>query len=99
MSLLTHRELLELVESEVLEHSAPEHVNAASIDIHMGDSLLEGDFQLALISATPTTLSEIQGAWSWMLDNIHRNIRGDWRNYERHCQSFKPSLEDCPNEF
>ena len=40
MSLLTHRELLELVESEVLENSAPEHVNAASIDIHMGDSLL-----------------------------------------------------------
>jgi len=40
VSLLTHNELLELVISGVLENSAPEHVNAASIDIRMGDSLL-----------------------------------------------------------
>ena len=40
MSLLTHRELLELVESGVLENSDPSLVNAASIDIRLGDSLL-----------------------------------------------------------
>ena len=40
MSLLTHRELLELVEMGVLENSDPSLVNAASIDIRLGDSLL-----------------------------------------------------------
>ena len=40
MSLLTYRELLELVESGVLENSDPSLVNAASIDIRLGDSLL-----------------------------------------------------------
>ena len=62
-------------------------------------AMLQGDFQHALIIATPNTLGDIQGAWSWMLDNIPRAMREDWKSYERHCKSFEPYLEDCPNEL
>lgn len=40
MSLLTYTELLELVESGVIEGVPLEHINAASIDLTLGDNLL-----------------------------------------------------------
>lgn len=60
-------------------------------------AMLQGDTTHALAIATPSTLKEIQDAWAWMVDNIPANIRVHWTNYERHCKSFEPTLEDCPN--
>jgi dCTP deaminase len=41
MSLLTYTELLELVDNGTLKNSDPDLVNAASIDIRMGESMLK----------------------------------------------------------
>jgi len=60
-------------------------------------SMLQGDMSHAFVIATPSTLVEMQEAWAWMVDNMPRHIRGAWIVYERHCQSFEPTLEDCPN--
>ena len=62
-------------------------------------AMLQGDMNHAFAIATPKTLAEMQDAWAWMVDNIPSNIRVHWTNYERHIGSFKPTLEDCPNEL
>lgn len=44
MSLLTYNELVELVEDGVLRNATMDQVNAASIDLHLGDTLLVEKF-------------------------------------------------------
>lgn len=44
MSLITYNGLVELVEQGVIENVKPECINAASIDVHLGDSLLVEDY-------------------------------------------------------
>ena len=55
-------------------------------DAPIVQAMLQGDFQLPLIAATPATLADIQSAWSWMLDNVPRQIRGDLDAYYKHCR-------------
>lgn len=43
MTLLSHNELLQLVESNVIGPVDPKAINAASIDIHLGDQILWED--------------------------------------------------------
>jgi len=62
-------------------------------------AMLQGDMNHAFAIATPSTLVEMQDAWAWMVGNISSDIRVHWTNYERHCKSFEPTLEDCPNEL
>ena len=40
MSLLSHNELLLLIDDGVITHAKPEHVNSASIDIQLGNKIL-----------------------------------------------------------
>ena len=40
MSLLSHNELLLLIDDGVITHTKPEHVNSASIDIQLGNKIL-----------------------------------------------------------
>ena len=40
MSLLSHNELLLLIDDGVITHAKPEHVNSASIDIQLGNNIL-----------------------------------------------------------
>ena len=42
--LLSHNELLELIECGVIENAKPDAVNSASIDVHLGDVIMVEDF-------------------------------------------------------
>jgi len=42
--LLSHDELLELIERGVIENAKPDAVNSASIDVHLGDVIMVEDF-------------------------------------------------------
>lgn len=42
--LLSHNELLELIERGVIENAKPDAVNSASIDVHLGDVIMVEDF-------------------------------------------------------
>ena len=42
--LLSHDEILELVERGVIQNAKPEAVNASSIDVHLGNTIMIEDF-------------------------------------------------------
>lgn len=65
MSLLSYVELCELVESGVIEGVEPESINAASIDVHLGDEVLTehyGDHRLQIVDLSAKPRQSVQRA-------------------------------------
>ena len=63
MSLLSYVELCELVEQGVLRDVKPEAINAASIDVHLGNEILEeayGDHRLHIVDLAAKPRQSVQ---------------------------------------
>ena len=63
MSLLSYDELVECVKTGVIENVKPESINAASIDLHLGDELLEesyGDHRLQIVDLGASPRQSVQ---------------------------------------
>lgn len=63
MSLLSYTELCELVEQGVLSDVKPECINAASIDVHLGDEILAeayGDHRLQIVDLSVKPRQSVQ---------------------------------------
>ena len=69
MSLLTHTELLEIVQQGVISGVRLDHVNAASIDITLGNTIWIEDSPSGLHSVVDLSQKEIPHMW--MLDMEH----------------------------
>ena len=73
MSLLSYNDLCALVDDGVIEGVKPENINAASIDIHLGDEILEesyGDNRLQIVDLSVKPRQFVQ--------RVKMNIKGHY---------------------
>lgn len=80
MSLLSYNELITLVETGVIEGVRPESVNAASIDIHLGDEILietYGDSRLQIIDLSVKPRQSVQRTQVIIKDHYHDLLPGE----------------------
>lgn len=73
MSLLSYNELCQLVEQGVITGVDPKDINAASIDVHLGDEILEeayGDQRLQIVDLGATPRQSVQ--------RVMMNIKGHY---------------------
>ena len=72
MTLLSHEELLRIVEQEIITPVDPKDINAASIDIHLGKTILWEDEQIGHVDFSkrePVAFNEyIMDADGWILE-------------------------------
>lgn len=80
MSLLSYNELCDLVEQGVITNVKPESINAASIDIHLGDDLLletYGDSRLQVIDLSVKPRQSVQRTKISIKDYYHDILPGE----------------------